>query len=287
MDYADLSERWRSFTTTTTTNIYRVDPDIEPLDELIRLADRAGLADAANRGWTEFGPLLEIEQGDQLFTVYRPSRAVQWTDTARWQVDDGSSTLEISDADATDAALRLLERLELAGGDEFTPRKVTRLHVAAAERGRPPGDVRIIDVGVVLGRMLDGLPVEGPGGNIVVYLDSRRQPTGFERIARRILDVRESVQGWRPLDDVIAETEAYWGRRLGGGLEINEARVGYVELGRLETQEYIQPAYLLSLTLDNQDAAGSRTVEHYVPAATNNTGQLMPTADGPPSGGRS
>ena len=284
MDYENLTERWRSFE--TSANIYRVEPLIEPLDDLFRLADRAGLTTPAAEGWTEFGPLLEIEQGDQVFTVYRPSRAVQWIDSGRWQVDDGESTLQTSDEDAFAAALREVDRLELTGTDVFAPRKATRLHTATAERGGTPRDVRVIDVGVVLARMLDGLPVEGPGGNIVMYLDARLQPTGFERVARRISGVHEPVRGWRPMDEVLAETEAYWGRRLNSGLEVIDARLGYLELGRLEAQEFIQPAYILSLTLDNQDDAEIRTVEHYVAAAANGIGNLMPTDNGPASGER-
>jgi len=244
------------------------------------------LASPADQGWTEFGPLLEIAQGDQVFTVYRPSRALQWTDNSRWQVDDGESTLDISDADAVAAVLGQVDRLELADQDVFEPRKVTRLRVATAERGGRPDDVRIIDVGVVLARLLDGLPVEGPGGNIVMYLDTTLQPTGFERLARQIGDIHAPVSGWRPLDEVLAEVESYWGRPLGSGLAIGDVRVAYVELGRLEPQEFIQPAYCLTLTLDNRDDAASRTVNHYVAAATNNTGELMPRDRGPASGER-
>ena len=184
MDYAELAERWSGFA--APAGIYRVDPDIEPLDDLFGLADRAGLDAAADRGFTEVGPLLEIERGAQVFTVYRPSRAVQWTDTERWQIDDGGASREISDDDAVAAAVDQVDRLELAGADVFAPRRVTRLRVATAERGGVPDDVRVVDVGVVLARVLDGLPVEGPGGNIVVYLDRERQLTGFERVARRI-----------------------------------------------------------------------------------------------------
>jgi hypothetical protein len=284
MDYAELAERWSGFA--APAGIYRVDPDVEPLDDLFGLADRAGLDAAADRGFTEVGPLLEIERGAQVFTVYRPSRAVQWTDTERWQVDDGGASWDISDDDAVAAAVDQVDRLELAGADVFAPRRVTRLRVSTAERGGVPDDVRVVDVGVVLARVLDGLPVEGPGGNIVVYLDRERQLTGFERVARRIAGVHEPVRAWRPVDDVIAETEAYWGRRLDRGLSVRDVRVGYVELGRLATQEFIQPAYVLSLTLDNADDAASRTIEHYVAAATNNTGDLMPSDSGPASGRR-
>jgi hypothetical protein len=284
MDYPMLEERWRSFE--VPANIYQVDPVIEPLDDIVDLAQRAGVVRAAEAsGWNEVGPLLEVEQESYTFTVYRPSRAVQLVDTSRWQVDDGTANLRISDAEATEAAVREAERLELFGHDEFAPFRVTRLHVATAERGQVSSDVRVIDVAVVLSRRLDGLSFEGQGGNVVMYLGADGRLTGFERVARRITDVRAAVSNWRPLDEVLSEVEDYWGLRRDEGFTIEDARLGYLELGRLQEQEVIQPVYVLGLRLagggNGEGADPERRVEHVVPAAENGLGPLMPTVKYP------
>ncbi|HEX5729203.1 hypothetical protein [Microbacterium sp.] len=283
MNYEELVERWRTFD--VSASIYRVDPALGSLDDVAALAGRAGLTQAADQDWNDMGPLLELEEEPYVFTVYRASRAVQYVDSSRWQVDDGTTAMGVSDADAIAAATREIERLELTDEATFMPTKVARLNVASSVKNGVPVDTRVIDVGVVFSRVIDGLTVEGQGGKVVMYLDAKLEPTGFERINRRIA-VHEPVAGWRQLDSVIAEVEGYWRARFGDMLDIDDARLCYVELGRLEDQEYIQPAYALSLTLRNQVNGEERTVEHYVLAATNGIGTLMPTDLGPPSARR-
>ncbi|MBF6213697.1 hypothetical protein IU433_28420 [Nocardia puris] len=284
MDYDALAARWRGFE--AATNIYRVDPRVDPLDDLDALAERAGLKRDSSRSWTEFGPLLELEDESRLVTVYRPSRAVQYVDRDRWQVDDGESNLDISDADAIDAAVRAVDHLDLADGEVFTPERVTRLHVASAEIGGEPAYPRVIDAGVILARELDGVPVLGQGGCLVVYLDAKHELTGFERTARRIAGIHEPVRALRTLDDVLGEVEDYWHLSRDSGFLVRDAHFGYLEFGRLQEQEYIQPVYTLDLRLPDQDNEETRTVQHVVPAAVNGVGPLMPQATGPESGTR-
>lgn len=278
MDHKALVERWHSFE--VPANIYRVDPTLEPLDDVIGLAERVGVARPTEASaWTEAGPLLELQQEPYTFTVYRPSRAVRFVDNERWQVDDGTTDLRLTDSEAFDAAIREAERAELFGQDQFTPFRVTRLHVASAEKGQEPSDVRVIDTGVILTRQLDGIRFEGQGGNVVMYLGPEGDLTGFERVARRIAEVREPVSGWRSLDEVLAETEGYLGLRHNEEFVIEDARMGYLELGRLQEQDVIQPVYVLALRLGNGRAAPERRVEHAVPAAVNGVGPLLPPPD--------
>ncbi|MFD4181077.1 hypothetical protein [Rhodococcus sp. NPDC058514] len=283
MNYRELQERWSAFE--VDAHIYRVDDSERALDDITALAERAGLTSTDKNSWEEIGPLLELEQESQRFTVYRPSRAVQWVDSQRWQVDDGSA-IDVTDKDAIEAGSRVVAQLMLAGDEEFVPTKVTRLNVATSAKGGEPVATRVVDLGVVYSRVLDGIAVEGQGGKIVVYLDANLDPTGFERTNRK-LTVHESVSGWRSLDEVLAEVEEYWHRRRDEGLDIDDARQCYVELGRLEEQEYVQPAYALSLTLHDQINGEVRTVDHYAIAATNGIGTLMPIDLGPDPQGRS
>lgn len=272
MDYDELSARWNEFP--TEAKIYRV-LDTENLESIERLAERVGFGASGESSWNQVGPVMELENGQETFAVFRPSRAVQYVDSARWQLDDGSS-IRISDEDAIAAADGHLNRLDLADGGDFRSTRVTRLHVSAAEKGDSIPEVRVVDVGVVYSRFLDGIVVEGQGGKIVIYLDSALNPTGFERTSRDIEEA-EPVAGWRTVDDVLAEVEAHWTVGFGETLFVDDARLCYVELGRLEDQSYIQPAYALSLRLPRHAFGQDRTVEEYVPAAINSPGPLLPT----------
>ncbi|WP_328876369.1 hypothetical protein OHT76_43560 [Streptomyces sp. NBC_00287] len=283
LDYAALLEFWLSFG--APANIYEVDSSVEPLDDIVELAQLAGMSGADPSAWNEFGPLLEIEQEPYLCTVFRPSRAVRLVDTGRWQVDDGTAHLDLTDSEATFAAVQEAGFLRLLDEDQFALSRVTRLNVATAERGQPAGDERVIDVGVVLTRQRDGLSFLGQGGNVVMYLGPDLRPTGFERTARRIAGVREAVSGWRGLDEVLAELDAYWGPWFGGTYTIEDVQLGYLELGRLEEQEIIQPVYAIDLNLaggggsDDAVPESEFLVQHLTPAAQNGFGPLMPSLE--------
>lgn len=262
-----LAEQWPR--PPAPVHIYRVDPVVEPLDDLAEVAGLAGMSCAAAQEWREDGPRLELHEPPRTLTVYRPSRALRYVDASRWQVDDGTSTVEVSDEDAFAAAGREAARLCLAAGDRFAPGRVSRLFAAAGPR--------VVDVGVTLVREIDGLPVEGRGG-IVVNLGPDLRTTGFERVARRVAGVYEPVRAWRPMAAVLAEVEEHWGRP---GIAVTGVRLAYVEFGCLAAQEFIQPAYVLSVRLPTANGA-VRTVEHVAVAAVNGVGTLM-AATGEPA----
>lgn len=184
---------------------------VEPLDDIVELARQAGMSEADPVAFAEDGPLFEMEQEPFLCTVFQPFRAVRFVDTARRQVDDGTANMDTSDDDAVDAAVQQAGLLWLFGDDRFAPFRVPRLCVSAAERDQPPEDERVVDLGVVLARQLDGLDFVGQGGNVVMYLGPGLLPTGFERTARRIAGIREPVAGRRGLDDVLGELDTFLG----------------------------------------------------------------------------
>ncbi|MBT2545809.1 hypothetical protein J7E99_35350 [Streptomyces sp. ISL-44] len=281
MDYNTLRQRWDALE--APASIYEVDPSLEPLDDTVELARRAGMAiPEGEPSWTGDAVSMRLEHDAHTLTVYRPSRAVQCVDNSRWQVDDGASDMQISDAEAFDAAEREASRLGLLEQDDFTPFRVTRLRASSCVRGQSPRKPRVIDVGVVLKRRLGGLGFEGQGGNVVMYFGPEGSLTGFERVARRVGKVRAAVTGWRPLDDVLTETEDHLRLRRDSDFTVEDARSGYLELGRLQEQTVIQPVYVLALRLggpNREPEEPERRIEHAIPAALNNIAPLVPSAE--------
>ncbi|OEJ23470.1 hypothetical protein AR457_02055 [Streptomyces agglomeratus] len=281
MDYNTLRQRWDALE--APASIYEVDPSLEPLDDTVELARHAGMAIPAREpSWSEDGVSMRLEHDAHTLTVYRPSRAVQYVDSSRWQVDDGTSDMHISDTEAFDAAVREASRVGLMEQNDFTPFRVTRLRASSCVRGQSPRNPRVIDVGVILKRRLDGLAFEGQGGNVVMYFGPDGSLTGFERVARRVSNVRAAVSGWRSLDDVLTETEDHLRLRRDSDFTVEEARAGYLELGRLQQQTVIQPVYVLALRLGGthrEPAEPERRIQHAIPAALNNVAPLVPSAE--------
>lgn len=276
MNYRELQERWRTFE--RDANIYRVDQEIRSRDDLGGIAKRAGIEIPPDE-WEDLGFVLHCDSHPLMFTVYALSRGLRYVDTSVWQVDDGVSSLEVSDEEAFRQADREADRLQLFGADSFRPRRVRRLNVAAARVGGEASETRVIDVAAVYTRVIDDILVEGPGGSVVVYLGRDMALTGFERVARPLAGIYAPVKAWRDLDDGLSEVEQHWKARYEQDFSVEDARLRYLELGRLQRQELMEPVYVLSLRFKNHENGEARRVEHFVSAATNGTGRLMPQGE--------
>ncbi len=213
--------------------------------------------------------------GQHLVTLYRASGAIRYQDQTRWQIDDGKSSLRMSDATAAKHALEVITKHRLAPPSECKLLKVSRLTVGEANTKTKRGGERVIDVGVCFQRTVGGVPVDGPGGKLIVYLDRRGELTGFDRIWRPISAVRAQVKDLR--DPQVAEEDllTYW-KAHDGRIDVREVRFGYFELGFQDSQRVLQPAYIMRITLVSPDERIRMNSAHVVPAAANAVGTFMP-----------
>jgi len=218
---------------------------------------------------------LTYANGPHLVTQFKASGAVRYQDLTRWQVDDGESNVDIPDDEAARLGLELIGKYELAPQKECQLLKVSRLMVGAADVKEREGRERAIDIGVAFQRTIGGVPVDGPGGKVIVYLDRKGELTGFDRIWRPLGD-GTAVKEYRGTDAIDADLQRYWKANGDGRIEVTEQRFGYFELGYGALQKVIQPAYVLLLTLTGPDERVRMGSAHVFPAASNAVGTLMP-----------
>jgi hypothetical protein len=214
--------------------------------------------------------------GQHVLTLYRASGAIRYQDVNRWQADDGESSLKMSDAAAMKRALELVGRHGLARASECRPLKVTRLMVGEADAKTKQATERAIDVGVAFHRTVDGVPVDGPGGKLIVYLDRKGELTGFDRIWRPISGVRAKIEELRDPKAAEEDLLRYWKGHDAGRIEVHGIRFGYFELGYRDAQRVLQPAYVMPLTLVSGDDRIRMKSVHVYPAAANAVGRFMP-----------
>jgi hypothetical protein len=218
---------------------------------------------------------LTDSHGSREVTIYRRSGGIRYRDLTRWQADHGGS-VDLGDDDAVQLARDFIARYELAPADEVAVAKVTRLRVGLADREGTTAEERVIDVGVVLRRVIDGLPADGPGGHLMVYLGAEGEVTGVDRIWRPIAEVHSEVESLHPREWL----EERIGRHLGADrtarLDVHEIRLGYFENGWNAAQEFLQPAYVVLGTVRSPDERMRRRSVIAVPAATNDVGEIMP-----------
>jgi len=214
--------------------------------------------------------------GQHVVALFKASGAVRYHDDTRWQMDDGKADLEIADAKAQKLALAVIKKHKLAPMDEFKLLKVSRLMVGEANTKTKKGSERAIDVGVAFQRTVGGVPVDGPGGKLIVYLDHKGELTGFDRIWRPIKGIQASVKELR--DPQLAEEDlvTYWKAHDTGRIDVDDVRFGYFELGYQDVQRVLQPAYIMPITLVGPDERIKMKTVHVFAAATNAVGTLMP-----------
>lgn len=271
------------------TSIFALAPVKADAKALQALAKQFGLSGAAEKGKvTQDAAKLTYAEGPLQVSLYKASGGVRFQDTQRWQVDDGKSNIEYKDADAVAAAKRFVAKLELAPADELQVLKVTRLRVGHATEKGEQFEERVVDVGVVFQRLIGGVPVDGPGGKLVVYLDKDKQPTGVDRIWRTLRKASAPVK-LRPPQFAEKDLIKRWvtpdtDKNTVNVIEVREVRFGYFELGWESEQTAMQPAYIMPLSLITPMSPEQRTVMnsvHVCPAAEKPSGPLMPPAKKP------
>jgi hypothetical protein len=235
--------------------------------KLLSTARRLGLAGNLAQGVIErhHGGMTYVE-GPWAVTLHHASGGLRFRDRTRWQVDDGRSQATFDVETAAGLAGEVVKKYDLAPLDQLRLYKITRLHAAAYEVKSLRGEDRVIDVGVVFQRMIEGVPVDGPGGKIVIYLDARGEMTGFDRLWRKIQGAGRPVERLHGPRFAEEDLTRYWSDHS-GRIEVTQFRFGYFELDWKSTQRVLQPAYVMFLNLLSPDRSFTRGSVHVTPAA--------------------
>ena len=190
-------------------------------------------------------------------------------------MDDRKSDLKIEDAAATRLAQNYVKKYKLAPAAEMKFLKAARLHVGEATQGGKEASDRTIDVAVALQRLVDKIPVDGPGGKVIVYLDYERQATGFEKIWRDIAGVHKRGESYRTPQNALSDMAAHF-RTKQGIIEVQEMRFGYFEEGWRDKQQYMQPAYVIFGMLSSPDGLVRKRTIYVAAALSNAVGRITP-----------
>lgn len=234
---------------------------------------------------------MTYTEGPFVIKLNRHSGALRYYDSTRWQKDDGESDFEMSDKKAIDIAKGFIQKSKLVPTEECERIKITHLHVGTLERGSNKRDERVIDAGVVFRRAINKTPVEGPGGMVVVYIDCEGGVTGCDRIWREVQKVHREIPSKELRTPEYAEKDLrrYWEPYGVRCISVQETRFGYFELGRGESQRFLQPAYIMPIKFegyshilesDERNIADEERMVmksvHVVPAAPRPVSRIMP-----------
>jgi hypothetical protein len=257
--------------------VFRLETPRVDQETLFGLARRFGLkADLRTGSLRQDARQMSYAEGSSELVIYHASGGLRFHDTARWQVDDGKAHVTFDDSTAIEMARRYIEELAVVPLAECRTLRVTRLNVGIAERRSGFAEKRVIDVGVAFQRVIDDVPVIGPGGKVMVYIDHEGRLTGVDRIWREIQAIDRADIELQPPEFAQQDVVRSWGSEGSGVIGIEDIRFGYFEMGWDGVQRYLQPAYVLPLTISAHDGRPVMRSEHFVAAATDSPEPLMP-----------
>lgn len=237
-----------------TVPVYRLqvpEPGPASAGRLMELSKRMGMRGRAHDTVSSDDWTMHLE-GPWELGVHSRSGTTVGRHRERYQ-RPGDRQFELSDDEATNVATRFIERVELVPLDEARPRGITHLRTAGGEMGGEPTETAVVDAGVVIGRTIKDIAVDGPGGFSMVNTNADGDVVGFRSIWRPISDVVTEVEILPP--DVAYESMQRIASSVRGDVEVTKATFGYFEQGILDPQSFLQPAYMLVYTVRDEDVA--------------------------------
>lgn len=183
---------------------------------------------------------IAYREGRHHLEIHRASGALQLRHLDRY----GRKTekaFDLPDKRADAIARRFLQDSTLFSMDTATLRGVTHLRSGGADVETRKVQEQILDAGVVYGRTVDDIPVDGPGGYAMVNIDPEEEVVGLRSIWRP-LGKRAGTVAIKSPDEAVKDFEKR-ASRFKGDVVVTKAGLSYFEQGPLERQTVLEPAY--------------------------------------------
>jgi hypothetical protein len=222
-------------------NVYRLAAPKISNAALTQLAKRCGLTGKTKEFLTT-PDSLTYSEGRYTLEVRRDSGALIMQHADKYTTDDGRP-FELSDRRCAAIARRFVERAKLFPMRSAQLLRVTHLRAAEASRAERKITERVLDAGVVYGRVVDGLPVIGSGGMAMVNIGPGGDVVGLRNVWRPLGRRTGRVRIRPPRDAVDAFEKIAAGFK--GETTVVKAQFGYFELGPLDRQRVLEPVYAL------------------------------------------
>lgn len=238
------------------TNIFRLMPIAANERKLLGLARKYKLSgDNRKAEIIKTVDALYYREKNYEVSVNKISGAVRYINLQKWQVDDGKSKINFKEAEAKSIAEQFISSHKLAKHNDYQYYKTTKLEVGILDSKTNKTDSRVIDLGVVYQRVINGIPVEGPGGKIIIYIDPDKEVTGCDMLWRDINQVFRSVPSNQLKSPRSFERSLnYKVKRLKmPKVTVEDMRFGYFEDGYEYRQLYMQPVYIAPYTVTSDD----------------------------------
>jgi hypothetical protein len=203
---------------------------------------------------------MAYNEGRHSLTVQRLSGAVAFQHRDKYGREP-TKPFQLTNRRADAAGRQFLTRTKIVPIASARLARVTHMNSAVGDV--KTGEVRqqVIDAGVVYRRVIDELVVDGPGGFALVVLDPDAEVIGLRSIWRPNGRRLGKVKLKKP-EQAVRELEEH-ASKLRGDVVVTKASLCYFELGPLDRQKVIEPAYaFVYVVQDGEVAMKSAFVTH-------------------------
>lgn len=180
---------------------------------------------------------------NQSLVFHAASGAIRYRDHSRWGVDTGKA-VSYDDNEATGVALEFATRMHLLSRKEYRVSKVKHLHKGTSDLQSGARESRVVNTAVVFQRYVGRIPVEGPGGKMVVFLDASASVVGCDRTWRSFSLDRKRLTDLHELASLTRLFEEHFEGAPEAEIDVLETRFAYYELGPDEVQQFLQPVHI-------------------------------------------
>jgi len=215
-------------------------------------------------------------EGSVQVQLFKGSGGVRRRDFGSWMRSEQDSSFEITDGAAIEAARDAVRGFPFLNEAAAGGAVVKRLNEASSQRGGESFSQRVTHAAVCFHRSVSGVPVDGPGGKMTVFLSPERKLTGVDYLWRRISGVYRETKRLRPAEEAVRQVTDSWEKRGVASGVVNQVRFGYLELGWSDAQVLMQPAYIVFGVLGGPDGRARSGAVEVVHASADPVGDLVP-----------
>jgi len=230
-------------------SVYEIPAPVVSNTVLTTLARNIGLT-GASKTHCASPDALGYQEGRLSFEIRRVSGAISMRHEDKYGIQT-EKAFDIPDRRCDAIARKFLESAKLFPLASAKLMRVTHLRGAEANRRERRITESLIDAGVVYRRLVDEVPVIGPGGIAMVNIGPDADVTGlsslWRKAGKRVAKVKTlpSAQVFEAFEKVAAQFR--------GDTTVTRAEFGYFEQGPLDRQTVLEPAYVLVYVVRNED----------------------------------
>ena len=232
-------------------NVYKLQPANVTNAELLKRSKAFGLT-GRGKDFIFGAESLAYREGRFHLEAHLKSGAIHYRHLDKYgRVPE--KKFDLTDRRAATVARKFLETANLFPIGTAQKRAITHMHSAVADIKTKQIKEEIIDAGVVYGRLVDDVPVDGPGGFALVNVDPDAEVIGMRSIWRG-LGKRQAKVKIKAADEIMKQFERQ-AAKFKGDTTVKKAGFSYFEHGPLDEQTVLEPAFWFVYVVNYKDVA--------------------------------